>query len=136
MGRARAIAVRALVAALAVTAIAWGASSFTAVYVGGDSMAPALVRGDLAVIRRDAAAARFGDVVLVDRSGWPSGVLHRVVAVTFDERLRLKGDANPTPDLDPVSRTSVRGVVAFVVPTGRVMAVLDALARMVQSRLT
>jgi hypothetical protein len=58
------------------------------------------------------------------------------VSLTFDGRLQLRGDANPIADLEPVPRASVRGVVVLVVPTGRVFAVLEALARMVQSRVT
>jgi hypothetical protein len=136
MEHARAAVTKGAVAALALAATAWGVSTFGALYVGGDSMSPALIRGDLAIVRRGPGGATAGDVVLVDKQGWPSGVLHRVVAVTFDDRLRLQGDANPVPDLDPVPRASVRGVVVLVLPTGRAIAVLEALARMVQSRVT
>jgi hypothetical protein len=59
-----------------------------------------------------------------------------VVAVTFDGRLQLRGDANPVQDREPVPLESVRGVVVFVLPTGRALAVFDALARVIQSRLT
>jgi hypothetical protein len=59
-----------------------------------------------------------------------------VIAVTFDGRFQLRGDANPVPDLDPVAASSARGVVAVMVPTGRAMAVIDTLVRVVQSRLT
>jgi signal peptidase len=136
MRRARAVAVRVLAAVLVAAASAWAATVVTAVYVGGDSMSPALIRGDLAIVRRGPEGARTGDIVLVDKQGWPAGVLHRIVAVTFDDRLRLQGDANPAPDLDPVPRASVRGVVVLALPTGRAIAVLEALARMVQSRVT
>jgi signal peptidase I len=135
MARGRRIAVRAALAALTAAGVALAASSYTAKYVGGDSMSPALVRGDLAIVRRGSTGSS-GDVVLIDKVGWPSGVLHRVVSLTFDGRLQLRGDANPIADLEPVPRASVRGVVVLVVPTGRVFAVLEALARMVQSRVT
>ena len=136
MRRARAVAVRVIVVALAATAAVWAFTAFAAVYVGGDSMCPTLVRGDLVVLKRGAGPATTGDVVLADKQGWPSGVLHRVIAVGFDDRLQLKGDANAVPDFDPTSRASVRGVVVLVLPTGRLMALFDALTRMVQSRLT
>lgn len=135
MGRARAVAVKVVVTVLAAAAAAWALSTFTAVYVGGASMSPTLIKGDLVVVRRGAAGLKVGDVVLVAKPGWPEGVLHRVVALTFDGRVQLRGDANPTPDLDPVPLEAVRGVVVLVLPTGRVIAVLEALARMVQSRL-
>jgi signal peptidase I len=136
MGRVRAVAVRVVIIALAASAAAWALFTFGAVYVGGDSMCPTLMRGDLVVLRRGPARVTTGDVVLAEKPGWPAGVLHRVIAVDFDDRLRLKGDANVTPDLDPTARTAVRGVVVLVVPSGRVLAVFDSLARMVQSRLT
>lgn len=136
MSRARAVTVRLTALVLVAAATAWALSTYAAVYVGGDSMSPALVRGDLAVVRRSIAGAKVGDILLVTKAGWPDGVLHRVIAVTFDGRFQLRGDANPVPDLDPVPASAVRGTVALLVPTGRVMAVIDALARMVQSRLT
>jgi signal peptidase I len=135
MRTARAVAVRVGLA-LAVAAAAWVAATFTAVYVGGGSMSPALIRGDLAVVRKGVVGLRTGQVVLVEKPGWPEGVLHRVVAVGVDGRLQLRGDANPVPDLDPVAPGSVTGVVAFVLPTGRALAVLEGLVRMVQSRVT
>ena len=136
MARVRAVAFRAVVLALAVSAAVWTLFSFAAVYVGGDSMSPALVRGDLVVLRRGAASVTAGEIVLADKPGWPSGVLHRVIALGFDDTFRLKGDANATQDLEPTRRAAVRGVVVLVVPSGRLMALFDALARMVQSRLT
>ncbi len=136
MGRARAIAVKVAVAILIAAAIAWALSALTAVYVGGGSMSPALIAGDLAVARRGATGVKVGDIVLIEKAGWPEGVLHRVIAVTFDGRLQTQGDANPAPDLDPVPVTAVRGVVVVVLPTGRAVAVLEALVRVIQSRLT
>jgi signal peptidase I len=136
MTRARAAAVRVGLLALAAVAAAWALSAYTAMYVGGGSMSPTLARGDLVVLRRGAAGLRVGDVVLVNKPAWPSGVLHRVVEMTLDDRLVLRGDANPIPDLGPAPASDVRGVVALVIPTGRLLAVVEALARMVQSRLT
>jgi signal peptidase I len=136
MRRARAVAVRALFVSFAAVAAAWALSSYGAVYVHGGSMSPTLVRGDLVVIRRSAGSVRQGDVVLVSKPGWPDGVLHRVHEVTLDDRLVLQGDANPVPDLEPAQPADVRGVVAFVIPTGRMLAVVEAVARMVQSRVT
>jgi signal peptidase len=136
MRRARAVAVRVVVLALAATATVWVASVFVGVYVGGDSMSPTLVRGDFVLVRRNPVGVKAGDIVLVEKQGWPFGVVHRVVSVGFDGSLRLRGDANTTPDFDPVSPESVRGVVVLTLPTGRAIAVFGALARMVQSRVT
>ena len=136
MASVRAVAMKAVLALLTAATAAWALSCLTAVYVGGGSMTPALIAGDLAVVRNGTSAIKVGDVVLVDRPGWPGGVLHRVVAVTFDGRLQLRGDANPTPDLDPVPTSAVRGVLVFVLPCGRAIAAFEALFRVIQSRLT
>jgi len=136
MKRARVVAVRVVSLALAAAAAAWALSVFGAVYVGGASMSPALAKGDLAVFRKSSAGVDIGDIVLVEKPGWTSGVLHRVIAVGFDDTLQLQGDANPVPDFDPVPMSSVRGVVALVVPSGRLLAVVEGLLRMVQSRVT
>jgi len=133
---ARAAVVKGCALSLTLAAAAWASTCFSAVYVGGDSMVPTMMRGDLLLVARDASGASAGDAVLFDKPGWPAGVVHRVVAVTFDERLRLKGDANLTPDREELPRAALRGVVVLVLPTGRVIAVLDALARMVQSPVT
>jgi len=136
MGRARAVAVRVAVLALAAVAAAWALNAYTAVYVGGGSMSPALRRGDLVVVRRSVGDIRPGEIVLVDKPGWPDGVLHRVIDVTFDDRVVLRGDANPVPDLDPAPLTSIRGVAVLLLPTGRLLNVVEGVARMVQSRVT
>lgn len=134
--RARAVVVRVSLVALAAAATVWAASCFAGVYIGGDSMSPTLIRGDFVIARRGGVNVRAGDIVLVEKPGWPWGVVHRVVGLDFDGGVRLRGDANPTPDMDPVPRASVRGVVVLVLPTGRALAVFEALGRMVQSRVT
>jgi signal peptidase I len=125
----RTVAVRVAIVALAVGAAVWAASGYRAVYVGGGSMAPALWKGDLVVVRRGAEGVGQGDVVLVAKQGWPSGVLHRVLAVNADDTLVLRGDSNPVADRDPVRPGSVMGVVACVVPTGRILAVAESVRR-------
>lgn len=126
---ARSVAVRVVVLALAVAATVWAARSYRAIYVGGGSMAPALSRGDFAVVRRGSAGVSEGDVVLVAKEGWPAGVLHRVAAVGLDDTLVLRGDANPTPDRDPVGSGAVMGVVTVVVPTGKMLSAVEGLRR-------
>lgn len=132
---ARAVVVRAAAVTLAATAAAWAYAHYGAVYVAGDSMAPALRRADL-VLYRKARDVAEGDVVWVDKPGWPDGVLHRVREITLDDRLILQGDANPVPDLTPSRPEDVRGVVVLVLPTGRVVGVVSSFARMVQSHAT
>lgn len=136
MTRARAVAVKLCLVVLVCAAAARASASYSAVYVGGDSMSPTLTRGDLVVLARDTSGVGSGDVVLFDKPGWPAGVVHRVIAVTFEDRLRLKGDANLNPDRDELPRSALRGVVVLTLPTGRAIAVLEAVVRMVQSRVT
>ena len=122
----RTVAVRVVIVALAAAATVWAACGYRAVYVGGGSMAPALAKGDFVVVHRGASGVREGDVVLVAKQGWPAGVLHRVIAVNTDDTLVLRGDANPTADRDPARPDAVIGVVTWVVPTGRVLAAVEA----------
>jgi signal peptidase I len=125
----RTVAARVAAVALAAVAAVWAASSYRAVYVGGGSMAPALVQGDFVVVRRGVAGVREGDVVLAAKEGWPAGVLHRVVVINADDTLVLRGDSNPTPDRDPAGPASVLGVVTCSVPTGRVLAAVEGAGR-------
>jgi hypothetical protein len=125
--RTRAIAVRALVIVLAAAAAAWVQPRFGAVFVGGESMAPALARGDLVVVRRDIAAARAGDIVLVEKAGWPAGILHRIDIVFADGSMRLRGDANPQADRESVALSRMRGVVIAVLPVSRARAAMRRL---------
>jgi signal peptidase I len=126
---ARSVAVRVASLALVAAATVWAAQTYRAVYVGGGSMAPALTRGDLAVVRRGADGMNEGDIVLASKPGWPAGVLHRVVSIGLDGTFVLKGDANLTADRDPVPESAVLGVVTAVVPTGRVIAAVEGTRR-------
>lgn len=123
--RTRVVTVRAVAAVLAVAAAAWVLPRFGAVFVGGESMAPALVRGDLVVVRRDVSGVRSGDIVWVEKAGWPAGVLHRVDTVYADGSMRLRGDANPQADREPVHPARMRGVVVAVLSVSRVRAFMQ-----------
>lgn len=125
--RTRAVAVRAVAVVLAAAAAAWVVPRFGAVFVGGGSMAPALVRGDLVVVRRDVSGVRSGDIVWVEKAGWSAGVLHRVDTVYADGSMRMRGDANPQADREPVVPARMRGVVVVVLPVSRVRAFMQRL---------
>jgi len=92
---------------------------FGATVVRGGSMYPTLVPGDVAIYRRTEATARIGDIVLYAKAGWPGGIVHRVVDLPGDGRMRTRGDANLVADRDSVAPSDVRGVVVAVVPIGR-----------------
>jgi signal peptidase I len=120
--RARAVAVRAIILVLAVAAAAWAWPRYAAVWVGGDSMAPALRRGDLVVVRRGGGGAMPGDIALVNKDGWPAGILHRVETVLADGSMTLRGDANPIADPPPpVAASRLRGITIAVIPFGTVI---------------
>jgi signal peptidase len=127
--RARVVAVRAIALVLAVAAAAWVLPRYRAVWVGGDSMAPALNRGDFVVVRRGGAGVRTGDIALVNKDGWPAGILHRVGAVYVDGSMALQGDANPVPDAEPVPASRLQGVAIAVIPFGRAIASVERLVR-------
>lgn len=90
-------------------------------------MAPALLPGDVCVLRQGARGVGPGDIVLFDKEGWPGGVLHRIVRELPDGRFETRGDANPVPDLDPVPRERVLGVCVAVLPAGRAAHFLASL---------
>jgi hypothetical protein len=107
-------------AAAAVLALAvWAVPRFGIVFVGGWSMSPALVPGDLVVYRRAGDAAE-GDIVLVTAPSEPP-FLHRVVSVRLDGRLRTQGDANQAIDAEPVEPADLAGVTVVAVPSGRAL---------------
>lgn len=93
---------------------------FEPVCVSGDSMAPGLRSGDLAVVRRGSPCGR-GDIALIREPG-RGAVLHRVVRTGPDGTLVTKGDANPTVDLSRARSEWVTGRVVTAVPVGRLLA--------------
>lgn len=92
------------------------------VLVRGGSMMPALLPGDVCVVRRG-SWPRGGDVVFFEhRCG---AVLHRVVRQRPDGTLLTRGDANEIADRDPVRPSAVRGRVVGVFRTGMVLRGLE-----------
>lgn len=83
-------------------------------------MAPALLPGDLALVRREAPIHR-GDIVLIRQQGH-SAVLHRVARRRGDDAFVTRGDANPVDDLVPVTKADIAGRVVAVIPAGRLIA--------------
>lgn len=115
------------VAALGVWLV--GMVFFGATVVHGGSMEPSIAPGDIVVYRRSVEGIRSGDIVLFEHPEWPHGVVHRVAEVLPDGRVVTRGDANPSADRDPLDRRRIRGVAAFVLPSGRaVREVVEALS--------
>ena len=86
------------------------------------SMRPGMPPGTLVVVRPTPVShIRVGDVVTYQaRSGDPTVVTHRVksvgVALDGGYRFVMQGDANDTPDVNPVIAKQIRGVRWYSVP--------------------
>jgi signal peptidase I len=98
-------------------ALLWAAGRFyQPVRVGGLSMHPALHVGDIAIVAKHSRPT-IGDVILIASRGHEL-VLHRVVGFNPDGELLTQGDANQTPDREPVRPAEVVGRAVVVVPVG------------------
>jgi signal peptidase I len=86
------------------------------VVVTGESMRPALARGDLAVYRRTRTVPD-GAVVVYARDGGGL-VAHRVIATEKRGALRTKGDANRTADFTSVTADRIHGRIILRIPSG------------------
>lgn len=121
-----------LCAAVLVPRVA-GATPYT-VLTG--SMEPGMPPGTLVVVKPvDADDIGIGDVVTYQlESGKTTIVTHRVVGVAFDKDgdriFQTQGDANSTPDADPVMPVQIRGERWYSVPyLGRVSTLVSGSER-------
>jgi len=95
-----------------------GLLGFYPTVVGSGSMQPTLNVGDVAiVIQTKPSQIKVGDIIQY----WQDGEmkLHRVVEITESETGKTfitKGDANPTPDPDPVFPNQIRGKLIYTIP--------------------
>lgn len=86
------------------------------------SMRPHLPPGTLVVTRPvPAEEIGIGDVITFQiESGRPEVATHRVIERSIDSTGRLRfttqGDANSTPDLEPVREVQIRGKVWYAIP--------------------
>lgn len=107
-----------LLVSLVVPRIA-GASTFV---IETGSMRPHLPPGTMVAVQPvDASEVKVGDVITFQlRSGDPTVVTHRVVAVGYDGdsqlRWQTRGDANPTADRSWVKPAQLRGRLWYGVP--------------------
>lgn len=97
------------------------------------SMDPTLHIGDLIVVM-GTEQINPGDIIVY--SSWGGRlIVHRVVRVEVANGVAYyvtKGDANPVPDLRPVTRSEVKGKVIFVIPyIGVVKLAAEALMRLI-----
>lgn len=81
------------------------------------SMTPRVQPGDVVLVDPvPVADIRPGEVVAFHDPAMPRVLVHRVVAVLANGDLRTKGDANASPDSDPVPARRVIGVARLLVP--------------------
>ena len=109
------VAALALVAAILLATM----SVWEPVRVAGMSMSPALLPGDVVVVRRG-AQPHEGCIALI-RAAPHGAVLHRVVAVAADGSVTTRGDANPIDDRERAAPREIAGVVVRVVPVGMLL---------------
>jgi signal peptidase I len=124
--RVRAASSWALFAVVAVLGVATVglplATGSTPLTVLTSSMEPTLPPGTLVVVRPTPALdIAVGDVLTYQlTAGDPTVVSHRVVEVQSlsngETRFVVKGDNNPSADVDPVTEEQVKGVVWYSVP--------------------
>jgi len=105
------------------------------------SMRPTIPPGATVVVRPvDVADLEVGDIITYQlRSGDPTVVTHRIVGISrsaTETTFTTQGDANPSPDPEPVHAVQVRGKVWYVVPfVGRLTGRLDLNQRGFLSRI-
>ena len=113
-------AVVSLLLSATVAALAWSTVpvlfGLDRVVIAGDSMVPALTRGDLVYLEPGAERIAPGAVITFDSPTGSGLVTHRVVKDFGDGSLLTRGDANVMSDSDPVPVASVRGVALVRVP--------------------
>jgi signal peptidase len=86
------------------------------------SMRPSYPPGTLVVVKPvDADRIRVGDVITYQlESGKPAVATHRVTEISHnlagETRFTTQGDANESPDADPVRPVQVRGQLWYAVP--------------------
>lgn len=119
--------ITAVVALLAVSVVVPRALGATPYTVLTGSMEPTMPPGTLVVVKPvDPGEISVGDVVTYQlESGKPTVVTHRVVSSGLtaggEQVFTTKGDANESPDPDPVRPVQIRGERVYFVPyVGRV----------------
>jgi signal peptidase len=127
------VAVVALLAVAVLVPRAIGATPYT---VLTSSMEPSMPAGTLVVVKPvDVGDISVGDVVTYQlESGRSAVVTHRVVATAVtmagEQVFTTRGDANDSPDADPVRPVQIRGERVYFVPhVGRLTALVDPVQR-------
>jgi len=95
-----------------------GALGFRPVAVVSGSMSPTIDVGDLAVVREvSAESIKEGDIIMYRHGN--DTMIHRVIEERQADGMTMfitKGDANASPDLEPVHLSQIEGRVNFCIP--------------------
>ena len=105
------------IASVVIIFVALGALGIRPTLVGSGSMRPALDVGDVVMVTAVSAdAVSEGDIIQFGEGG--TSTIHRVVKVQENgSRVFVtQGDANDSPDLDPVEAEQIKGRVRFRIP--------------------
>lgn len=82
------------------------------------SMQPMISPGDIVLASKPAHPVEPGTVVVFNNPNKPGSLItHRVVEQLPDGSYKTKGDANPQPDISPITQDNVIGEGALLVPT-------------------
>jgi len=109
--------VLAMAASLALwVVLPWAVLGWSPTLVTSGSMSPHISPGDVVLVRSVSARTLGPDtVVLYDRPD-TGRILHRIVERLPDGSFRTRGDANTSPDSEPVRVDDIRGAAVLAVP--------------------
>ena len=109
--------------AIGCVAIVWFATGVLPIkpsLVPTGSMVPVINPGDVVLTTAvNTEAIKLGEIIEYKNSKENINVVHRVIEIGGDVQTRYfitKGDANNTPDADPVSPQAILGREIFIIP--------------------
>lgn len=88
--------------------------------VASGSMEPALYEGDVAIVEENPDNIQVGDIVIYNAVWYSRPIIHRVIDIkqysNGNVLYEIKGDNNPVPDPELVSRNQITSKVIFTIP--------------------
>jgi len=83
---------------------------FNPQHVKSNSMEPVIMTGDWVLVKRiKPNKIEIGDIITYYRPSDNKIIIHRVVDITNEGEFIFKGDNNPMPDKEAVSKDQIRG---------------------------
>lgn len=88
--------------------------------VVSNSMEPTLYEGDVAIVDNTPDNIQVGDIVIYNAVWFSRPIIHRVIDIKQDSYgntfYEMKGDNNPVPDPELVSRGQITSKVEYTIP--------------------